>query len=161
MPLFSVLGGLVVFAWSRRLYGIWGGLLSLALWVFCPNVLAHARLITSDMGSTALGVAATYRLLALSPEAELAVGDRRGDHARTGAVDQVQHALALCGLAVPVAGAGCCSCDPRQSGCRAFRSALAHGLVIVASQIVTIDAGYLFEGVGIPLGKFEFGSPDA
>ena len=26
------------------------GCLSLALWVFCPNVLAHARLITTDMG---------------------------------------------------------------------------------------------------------------
>ena len=25
--------------WSRRLYGNWGGLLSLSLWVFCPNVL--------------------------------------------------------------------------------------------------------------------------
>ena len=56
MPLFSVVGGLVVFAWSRRLYGHWGGLLSLALWVFCPNILAHARLVTSDVGSTAMGV---------------------------------------------------------------------------------------------------------
>ena len=60
MPLFAVLGGVVVFMWSRRLYGDWGGLLALLLWVICPNVLAHARLITSDMGSTALGVAATY-----------------------------------------------------------------------------------------------------
>jgi dolichyl-phosphate-mannose--protein O-mannosyl transferase len=60
MPLFSIVGGMVVFAWSRRLYGIWGGILSLSLWVFCPNVLAHARLITTDLGSTALGVAATY-----------------------------------------------------------------------------------------------------
>ena len=34
--------------------------MSLSLWVFCPNILAHARLVTSDVGSTALGVAATY-----------------------------------------------------------------------------------------------------
>ena len=60
MPLFSIVGGLVVFAWSRRLYGVWAGLLSLALWVFCPNILAHARLVTSDVCSTAMGVAATY-----------------------------------------------------------------------------------------------------
>ena len=59
MPLFSVLGGLIVFAWSRKLYGNGGGLLSLCLWVFCPNILAHARLITTDLGSTAVGVAAT------------------------------------------------------------------------------------------------------
>ena len=35
---------------------------------------------------------------------------------------------------------------------------MAHGLLIVALSILTIDAGYLFEGVGIPLGRFEFGS---
>ena len=39
MPFFSVVGGVVVFAWSRRLYGHWAGLLSLCMWVFCPNVL--------------------------------------------------------------------------------------------------------------------------
>ena len=60
MPAFSALGALVVFAWSRRLYGAWGGMLSLILWVFCPNVLAHARLITTDLGATALAVLATY-----------------------------------------------------------------------------------------------------
>ena len=54
------MGGLAVFAWSRRLYGSLGGLLSLCLWVFCPNILAHCRLITTDVGSTAVGVAATF-----------------------------------------------------------------------------------------------------
>ncbi len=61
MPVFSVVGGLVVFAWSRRLYGVWGGLLSLSLWTFCPNVLAHARLDhDGSSGATSLGVLATY-----------------------------------------------------------------------------------------------------
>src|SRR5438105_857564 len=55
MPWFSVVGGLVVFAWSSRLYGGPGGLLSLALWVFCPNILAHTRLVTTDSAATALG----------------------------------------------------------------------------------------------------------
>ncbi len=35
---------------------------------------------------------------------------------------------------------------------------LAHGCLIVALSILVIDAGYLFEGVGIPLGRFEFAS---
>lgn len=43
-----VLGG-VVFAWSRRLYGTSGGLLSLFLFAFDPNLLAHSRLITQDL----------------------------------------------------------------------------------------------------------------
>ncbi len=36
--------------------------------------------------------------------------------------------------------------------------ALGHGLVIFILSVATIDAGYRFEGVGIPLGQFEFGS---
>ena len=36
--------------------------------------------------------------------------------------------------------------------------AIGHGVVILVLSIATIDAGYFFEGVGIPLGKFEFGS---
>lgn len=41
--------GLVVYAWARSLFGPSGGLLSLLLYVFCPNMLAHGSLITSDM----------------------------------------------------------------------------------------------------------------
>ena len=44
--------GLLIFAWSRALWGDAGGLLSLALYVFCPNFLAHAPLATSDVTMT-------------------------------------------------------------------------------------------------------------
>jgi 4-amino-4-deoxy-L-arabinose transferase-like glycosyltransferase len=57
---FSLLGGIVCFRWARELYGTAAGLLSLTLWCFGPNVLAHAQLITPDMGATALGVTAGY-----------------------------------------------------------------------------------------------------
>lgn len=38
-----------LFAWSRSLFGPRGGLLTLALFVFDPNVLAHCRLVTTDV----------------------------------------------------------------------------------------------------------------
>lgn len=41
--------GLVIYAWSRSLFGPAGGMLSLFLYVFCPSMLAHGSLITSDM----------------------------------------------------------------------------------------------------------------
>jgi hypothetical protein len=56
----SVLGGWFVFRWSRALFGDAGGLLSLALWVFSPEVLAHGGLVTTDMGATVMGLVATY-----------------------------------------------------------------------------------------------------
>lgn len=45
----SVLLGLAVFAWARALFGVGGGLLSLAVYAFSPTVLAHARLVTTDL----------------------------------------------------------------------------------------------------------------
>jgi len=47
--------GAIVYAWSWRLYGAGGALLSLALYCVCPNLLAHARLVTSDV-ATALAL---------------------------------------------------------------------------------------------------------
>lgn len=47
--LWSVATGLLVFGWSRRLWGDGGALLSLALFAFSPTVLAHGPLVTSDM----------------------------------------------------------------------------------------------------------------
>jgi len=39
----------LVFHWSRQLYGLAAGLLSLTLEVFDPNLLAHSRFVTTDL----------------------------------------------------------------------------------------------------------------
>ncbi|HVA49379.1 MAG TPA: glycosyltransferase family 39 protein [Pirellulales bacterium] len=57
---FSVLGGCLCYRWARELYSPVGGLLALALWCFCPNVLAHAQMITPDVGATSMGVLCWY-----------------------------------------------------------------------------------------------------
>jgi len=41
--------GAGIYLWSLRLYGPGGALISLALACVCPNLLAHARLVTSDV----------------------------------------------------------------------------------------------------------------
>lgn len=57
----AALGGLV-FLWGRELFGFPGGALALFLYTFCPNVLAHSHLVTTDV-ATALGMfGATYAL---------------------------------------------------------------------------------------------------
>jgi len=43
-----------IYVWSRQLFGVRGGLVSLTLAVFSPGILAHGRLVTSDT-SAALG----------------------------------------------------------------------------------------------------------
>ena len=49
VALVSAATGLLVFFWSRALFGWSGGFLSLGLFVFCPTFLAHGALATSDV----------------------------------------------------------------------------------------------------------------
>ena len=46
---FRILLGIFIFRWSRQLYGFQGGLFSLFLYAFCPNIIAHTRLATNDV----------------------------------------------------------------------------------------------------------------
>ena len=58
MVLFGLILGLVVYGWARELYGNPGGLLALTLFVFSPTMLAHTRLVTTDLPA-ALGYTLT------------------------------------------------------------------------------------------------------
>ena len=49
---------LLVFLWSRSLFGLSGGFISLLLFVFCPTFLAHGALTTSDATMTFFFLAA-------------------------------------------------------------------------------------------------------
>ncbi|MHB1559207.1 MAG: ArnT family glycosyltransferase [Isosphaeraceae bacterium] len=157
MPIFTMLGGLVVFAWSARLYGSLAGLLSLALWVFCPNILAHGRLITSDASSTVMGVAATYafwRYLS-GPSWRRAVVAG----IVLGIAQLSKFSMILLYGAWPLLWLMRLALTGRpESTVRFAARSLAHGIAIVALSILTIDVGYGFEGVGTRLGDYEFGS---
>lgn len=52
IALLSVGCGLLVFFWARKLFGVPGAVLSLALFAFSPTMLAHARLVTTDCAVT-------------------------------------------------------------------------------------------------------------
>ncbi len=59
----AVLGvalGLIVFLWSRSLFGTAGGFISLALFVFCPNLLAHGANVSTDLALSLMLVASTW-----------------------------------------------------------------------------------------------------
>jgi len=52
--------GFCLFWWARQLYGAVAAVVCLFLYVFSPNVLAHARLVTTDLGCTLFIFMATY-----------------------------------------------------------------------------------------------------
>lgn len=58
----SLLLAATVYRWARELYGPWAGWLALFLAILSPNMLAHARLATTDLGLALFFFLATYRL---------------------------------------------------------------------------------------------------
>jgi hypothetical protein len=63
--LFAVALGALVWAWSRRLYGPTGGLVSLLLFVLNPSILANGALMTSDMATALFLLAVVWGIWAL------------------------------------------------------------------------------------------------
>jgi hypothetical protein len=60
--LLSLLLGIYVFRWSAERFGGAAGLLALALYAFCPTVLAHSRFVTMDLALAAFMTIALYYL---------------------------------------------------------------------------------------------------
>ena len=154
MPLFSVIGALVVFAWSSKLYGAGGGLLSLALWTFCPNILAHARLITTDVGAASLGVLATFTFWLYR---------KKPTWLRTvlpgvflGVAQLTKFSLLLLYGIWPLLWLIREVSLGWTGHWRRVGRGLAQGLLMVVLSIVVIDTGYGFEGVGRPIGYMPF-----
>jgi len=56
----GVLLGWLVWSWARALFGLRGAALALLLYTFCPNVLAHTHLVTTDISTALAMFAATY-----------------------------------------------------------------------------------------------------
>ncbi len=168
--LLSSLGGLLVFLWARDLWGHGGGVLAAALWWLDPNVLAHAGVVTTDIGASVTIFAATYALWRWVR----APSWRNGLLAGTalGCAESVKFSALLLYPALSIAVlAQVLSC--RRAGGGAMNRtrrpgpagprpsvALAQGASILAFSILVINAVYGFEGTGQPLGGFPFLSFD-
>lgn len=68
----SVTLGLLIFLWSRKLFGTAGGFIALVLYAFNPTVLAHAAAATTDTFGALAFTAAALSLLKVLERATLA-----------------------------------------------------------------------------------------
>ena len=178
--------GLLVWRWSRRLYGEEAGLVALAGYAFCPSLIAHAHLATTDVAFALAAAGALYlaqrwlerpRLPAL-----LAAGAALGIAQLTKFSAVLLYPILLL-LAVaalvrgerfplrlprplpPGAGAEAAGDPPDSAGDRRRRSvtaelawSLASLAVLGLASLAVLDAGYLFQGVGGAAGSFQFRS---
>ena len=70
VALLAILLGAYVYRWAAELYGARAGLMALGLYTFAPNILAHARLVTTDLGLTSFYFVASYFLWAFLQKRE-------------------------------------------------------------------------------------------
>ena len=85
--------GALVWWWSRRLFGPWGAMLSLLLYVLSPAILANGALMTSDTAAALFFLAATlgwWRAIA-SPHRPTGAAQRAG-HGRPVCLENVRPA---------------------------------------------------------------------
>ncbi len=61
----------LVFRWADKRYGSWGGLLAAVFCALDPNILAHERLSTTDLGGTFFTLLAAYAFWRLSRQLSL------------------------------------------------------------------------------------------
>lgn len=168
----SALGGLLVFLWARELWGPLGGLVSAAVWALSPNVLAHAGLVTTDLGATVAGFAATYLFWRWL---------RRPSWGRAfscglllGIAQLVKFSALLLYVLWPVLGftwwllrrrGDSAASTESHAGDRPLSAARRPQIVLQAIlmpvlSILVINVGYGFEGTGKLLGGFPFLSLD-
>ncbi len=155
IPVFLAAGGLFVLLWSRSVHGNAGGLVSLALWCLCPNLLAHGRLITTDVASAALGTGATFLFVRYVRNpgsmracvAGIALGICLLTKFSLLTLIFLWPAIWLIHLIMIVA-------KPVRRA-TAIRASWHVVLVTLVSMLV-VNLGYGFEGTGRPIGGFEF-----
>lgn len=150
----SLFGLWICYRWAQELYGGLAGLVSGALWCFCPNILAHAQVITPDVGGATFAVCAAYTFWRWTrmmnwPRAILA-GLALGiaQLARTTLV--ILFPLWVLITFVDVAT------NARRDGKSTWRRTTSQLLAIYAIALFVLNDGYLFSGTGRRLGDFRF-----
>src|SRR6266478_425164 len=60
--LLGILLGVLLFSWANEWLGFWPAVVALTLYCFEPNLLAHASLVTTDLGATCFMFGTLYIL---------------------------------------------------------------------------------------------------
>jgi hypothetical protein len=148
--------GIVVYLWSRRLWGTHAALLSLLLYVTCPNVIGYSSVVTPDAGAM-FGFVATL-LAGLwwrdRPEWKRAVlcGTLLGIALATKFTS-----LLLVPLIAFIAGGEAVRCA-KQSGWRGVGRIAVQFAIMAACSWLILSLSYRMNGITTPLAQLDFQS---
>jgi Dolichyl-phosphate-mannose-protein mannosyltransferase len=162
----SLLLALYVLKWSYDLYGRNGALLSLSLYVFDPNLLAHGQLVTADLPAALMMTMALYHFWHF-----LKLGGRRRAFFSAMTLGLSQLAKYSCVYLYPIFLVIAPIYYRFTKATEVAKPARSHSLAwnvcrwlivmvfFVAVSIVTINLGFAFNGIGTPLSRYTFIDP--
>jgi hypothetical protein len=162
----SLLLALYVLKWSYELYGSDGALLSLSLFVFDPNLLAHGQLVTADLPAALMITMALYHFWHF-----LKSGGKGRAVLSAATLGLSQLAKYSCIYLYPIflIGAGIYYRSARTT--EAAQPFCWHRVLLVlrrwtvvtaffaAVSILMINLGFGFKGIGTPLSEYAFKDP--
>jgi len=162
----SLLLALYVLQWSYELYGRNGALLSLGLYVFDPNLLAHGQLVTADVPAALMTTMALYHFWQF-----LKFGGKGRAFLSAVTLGLSQLAKYSCVYLYPIflviAAIYCWSAPAVAGAVRPSWHRLSWGLrrwliamvFFAAVSILMINLGFGFNGIGTPLSGYTLKDP--
>jgi 4-amino-4-deoxy-L-arabinose transferase-like glycosyltransferase len=162
--LFSLGVGIICLVWAATLYGKWVGLVAFGLYVFEPNLIAHSRLITTDIfvtGMITLTLFLFWRFLE-----EPGVWRGLGAALALGLCQIAKYTgLFLYPLLIILAAihyrgwiaAQFCH-KPQRDLWQGIVAVLGYSLLFIVVSIMIINLGFLFNRTGMPLEGYTFQS---
>lgn len=161
---FSLIIALAVFSWSRQMYGNRGAIVSLLLFALSPNIIAHARLITTDVYAAGAVLLSLWTLWRFTKK----VTPGRAILAAT-ALGISQIAKYICILLYPLEAIILAICygpeilkavsrKDLKTIRRGIIRTLGYVVVFLCVSILIINAGFLFNKTFTPLNDYSFRS---
>ena len=158
----ALLLGVYVFLWARSLYGARGGLLALALYTLSPNLIAHSRLVTTDLYAVCMITISTYYFWRF-----LTYGGYRHAIPSAFTLGLSQLAKPTCVFLVPIfimvllvrsLGRPAALRRPnfRKYHLEHLRAVCGYALLFALVGMLAVNAGFLFNRTLVPLREYDF-----
>ena len=163
--LFSLLLAFYVFRWSKELYGTFAAFISLTLYTFSPTILAHSRVVTTDLYAALFYTLSLYYFWKFLKRPSL--GTFFASSVTLGVAQLTKYnCVFLYPLFIMIAVVRYWDSivelisqrKIKTLGNGVTKSALI-GVFFIAVNLFIINAGFLFNKTGTPFGKYEFKSP--
>ncbi len=146
--------GLFIYVWAKQLYGEKAGLLALFLFTFCPNLNAHATLVTTDAYAALFTISTLFflwRLLKTQSWIDLLLFSFSLGMAQL-AKQSLVHLLIICPLFVYFYWLS------KGSLTKKFGRKVLYKLICIVIVFTIINIGFLFNGTGKTLNDYHFRS---